>query len=207
MKFLRISRNIILVLQFLTIATMFVGTITLLFYPDSMRKYEWVGFSLLPEDEDILQNSKDIEIRFKPDPSIDTQLLIKETQVQMDGILPRMRLTLWVVFSVFSLIIFFILMQLGKMIKSVDEGDSFSLTNIRRIYSLAITLASFPIISNLFKYLQEKWVLANFELKGIILVKVPTEYLPWFLTAILLVTIGKILEQGRNLKQEQDLTI
>lgn len=28
-----------------------------------------------------------------------------------------------------------------------------------------------------------------------------------FVGTILLVTIGKILEQGRNLKQEQDLTI
>lgn len=207
MKFLKISRNIILALQFLIIATMFVGTVTLLFYPDSIRKYNWIGFSLIPENENILKESEEIEIRFKPDPEIQTQLLIRETQVQMDGIPSNMRVTLWVVFTIFSLIMFFILMQLNRMIKSVEENNSFSPSNVRRIYTLAIMLASFPLIGQIFKYLQRKWVMANFEWEGIILVKEPTEYLPWFLTAILLATIGKIVEQGRELKQEQDLTI
>lgn len=207
MKFLRISRNIILALQFLTIATLIFGSTMLLLYSDTIRKYEWVGFTLLPENENILAESGEIDISFKLDPAIDTDIMVAETYIRMQGLPPNLKMTIWLFFTILGGIGYIMLMQLGRMIKSVEEGNPFNRWNVRRIYSLAILLAALPIIGRFFKALQKNWLLSNFEMEGVIIVNQPTDFLPWFLTAILVATIGKILEMGIEIKKEQDLTI
>lgn len=207
MKFLRVSRNIVLTLQFLTIASMFIGSITLLFYPDTIRTYKWVGFSLLPENRDLLKNYEDIDIRFKPDPEIEAHLVIEQTQVQMNGILPEMRVGLWIFFILFGGLLYIILSQLGRMIKSVEDGDPFNSWNVKRIYFLTILLACFPLLGRAFRYWQKYWIKANFEMEGVFFSNEPFELLPWLLPVILLATVGKIIEMGMEIKKEQELTI
>ncbi|MBX2872624.1 MAG: DUF2975 domain-containing protein [Saprospiraceae bacterium] len=207
MKFLRVSRNIILALKFLTIAGLLISSIMILFYPETIHNYNWAGFSLVPENEDLLKDYEGIDLQFKPDPSIESYLVIEKTQVRMDGILPNMRMGIWVFLVGLCLTWYFILMQVDRMIKSVEDGNPFNQGNVKGIYFLAMLLACFPMLERFFRVWQKHWIKTSFDMEGIVFVNESSDLIPWLIPVILLVTIGKMLEMGRELKQEQDLTI
>lgn len=207
MKFLRISRNIILALKFLTIAGLFISSTAILFYPESVHSYNWAGFSLVPENENLLKDYEGIDLQFKPDPNIETYLVIERTEVRMDGILPNMRIGIWAFLVGLCLTMYFILVQVDRMIRSVQNGNPFNHENVKGIYFLAMLLACIPMLERFFRAWQKHWIKTNFEMEGITFLNESSDLIPWLIPVILLVTIGKMLEMGRELKQEQELTI
>ncbi len=196
MKFLRVSRNIVLALQFLTLVSVLLGSTMLIFHSETIRKYNWGGLTFLPQNERVLEDCGEIDIRFIPDPNIDVHLVINETSVQMNAPLPQWRFTIWVFFITLNAIVYIILMQLGRMIKTVEDGDPFNKWNIKRIYFLAILMASFPVAGRILGYLYQQWLTANFQVEGLVLSTQSSDFIPWLLSAILLATIGKIVERG-----------
>ena len=207
MKFLRISQNIILALKFFTIAGLLISSVTILFYPEAIHSYKWTGFSMVPENENLLKEHEGIDLQFKPDPSIETYLVIERTEVRMDGILPNMRIGMWAFLAGLCVTMYFILFQVDRMIQSVQKGNPFNHQNVKGIYFLAALLACFPMLERFFRVWQKHWIQTHFEMEGISFVNESSDLIPWLIPVILLVTIGKMLEMGRELKQEQDLTI
>ncbi len=207
MKFIGISQNIILALKFLTITGFLIASVAILFYPETIHSYNWAGFSLVPENEDLLKDHEGIDLQFKPDPSIETYLVIERTEVRMDGILPNMRLGIWAFLVGLCLTMYFILTQVDRMIESVQNGNPFNHQNVKGVYFLAMLLACFPLLERFFRIWQKHWIKTNFEMEGITFLNESSDLIPWLIPVILMITIGKMLEMGRALKQEQDLTI
>lgn len=163
------------------------------------------GLSFLPENSEI--KSEDVSIAFKADPAVTTRVFISETQIHLENGFSYIRTSfIIVVILCFGLSIFG-LEQLKKMINTVEAGDPFIRTNVWRIYILATLFFLTPLVIKLCFYFMHNWALTNFEFSGLVLRKQAVNYVPWMVAGVLLLTIGKIMEQGIKLREEQELTI
>lgn len=207
MNFLTISRNLLLALQFLSVISLIFGTFFMIASPQSVTTYNWGGISLIPENDNILQESGEVMINFKPNPSINSKLIVTETSIQMDGIIPQLRVSLIVLFITIGILWIIVVEQVRKMVESVADRNPFTRWNVRRIYILAVASAAVPAISTGFHLLNKAWIQTNFDFSGLVLQGFSLNISSWFLTAVLLFTIGKIIESAIEIKQDQDLTI
>lgn len=207
MNFLTISRNLLMALQFLSVISLIFGTFFMIASPQSVTTYNWGGLSLVPENDNILQESGEVMITFKPDPSIDSKLIVTETSIQMDGIIPELRVSFIILFVIIGSLWIIVVEQVRKMVESVADRNPFTRWNVRRIYVLAVASAAVPAISTGFHFLNKAWIQTNFDFSGLVLQGFSLNISSWFLTAVLLFTIGKIIESAIEIKQDQDLTI
>lgn len=207
MNFLTISRNLLMALQFLSVISLIFGTFFMIASPQSITTYNWGGLSLVPENDNILQESGEVMITFKPDPSIDSKLIVTETSIQMDGIIPELRVSFIILFVIIGSLWIIVVEQVRKMVESVADRNPFTRWNVRRIYVLAVASAAVPAISTGFHFLNKAWIQTNFDFSGLVLQGFSLNISSWFLTAVLLFTIGKIIESAIEIKQDQDLTI
>lgn len=207
MNFLTISRNLLMALQFVSVTGLLFSTFFMIASPQSITTYNWGGLLLVPENTNILKESGEVMIAFKPDPSINTKLIVTETSIQMDGIIPELRVSFIILFIIIGIIWIIVVEQIRKMVESVADRNPFTHWNVRRIYTLAIASAAVPVIGTGFHFLNKAWIQTNFDFSGLVLQDFSLNISPWFLTAVLLFTIGKIIESGIEIKQDQDLTI
>ncbi|WKN43704.1 DUF2975 domain-containing protein [Tunicatimonas pelagia] len=182
-------------------------------------KLRYSGISFLPEDQKIINGSESVSIVFKKDPTVSPEILISETEILLEMEVPMFGVNIiyLAILPVFLAILG--LEQLKRMIKTVESGTPFVRINVWRIYILSTLFFLVPLIANLSSYLQKRWFIANFEFSGMILKDNSTDFLsmivegisfdfsPWFVPGVLLLTIGKILEQGIKIQEEQDLTV
>ena len=93
------------------------------------------------------------------------------------------------------------------MIKSLDKGNPFVRENVWRIYILATVVYLVPVFNLVFYLFNYFWIKSNFVLDGLQLNWKTPDYGQWIIFGTLLITIGKIFEQGIKLREENELTV
>ena len=165
------------------------------------------NLALIPENQNLLDINSDIAITFKGDPDLAIELIIAETSIRLENGLVHIRNGLLAAFTLLCGLLVFGLEQLKRMINTVKDGHPFIRINVWRIYILATLFFCFPLMAKFGFYLVQKWILKNFEYSGLTVHDQSLNMLPWFIGGVLLLTIGKIMEQGIKIQEEQDLTI
>lgn len=97
--------------------------------------------------------------------------------------------------------------QVKGLLQSVKKGSSFSRYNARRVYILAALLYLVPFVQFLSSWVLKQWLLTNFHFSGVSLLSTYPNSIGWIVAATLMVTIGKVFDQGIAIREEQDLTI
>jgi hypothetical protein len=173
----------------------------------SIATLEISGLSFLPEDKGILDKSESVSITFKQDSTVSPKILVSATEIRLEDGIAYLRTSLIALVIFSGILAIFGLEQLKRMIKTVESGTPFIRTNVWRIYILSALFFLVPLIGKFCYYLQQRWFVSNFEFSGMILEDNSVNFFSWFLAGILLLTIGKILEQGIKIQEEQDLTV
>ncbi|MFY0599255.1 MAG: DUF2975 domain-containing protein [Cyclobacteriaceae bacterium] len=161
----------------------------------------------MPEERDIIVSSDEVYISFPKDDNVKPKVVIEKTKLYLENAVGHMRIPSFIILSLVMAVLIFGLEQLKIMIRTVEAGNPLIRSNVWRIYILASLLFLFPLASKLSGYLSRKWVMNNFEFSGVRLLSSEVNMVPWFLSGILLITLGKIIEKGIEIKNEQDLTI
>lgn len=112
-----------------------------------------------------------------------------------------------ILFSIAAIIGLYALQQLILMIKSLDNGNPFIRDNVWRIYILATVVYLVPVFNLAFYLFNYFWIKSNFVLDGLQLNWQTPESGQWIIFGTLLITIGKIFEQGIKLREENELTV
>ncbi|MEM9672776.1 MAG: DUF2975 domain-containing protein, partial [Bacteroidota bacterium] len=165
------------------------------------------GISFLPEDQEIINKSESVSIAYKKDSTVSPKILVSETKIRVKNSITSFKAQAIYLGVFFAALAIFGLEQLKRMIKTVETGTPFLRINVWRIYILSTLFFLVPLTANLGSYLQERWLISNFEFSGMVLEDNSINSFPWFMAGVLLLTIGKILEQGIKIQEEQDLTI
>ncbi len=164
------------------------------------------NLTLVPDDADLLNNYTDIRLQLKDDPALQPQLLITETKIKVENTslfqFPIIVLLLFL--GAFS---FTVLEQLRRMVKTVEEGNPFVTSNVRKIQVLAVLFMLVPVLSKILLEMMDAWIRATFEFEGLVLQESSMSAYPWIFTGFLFLTIGKIISEGIALREEQELTI
>ncbi len=169
--------------------------------------FQITGLTLLPIEKDILNTSGAVKLTYLKDSSVNPKILISETKLQLEKGISSVR-TGFIAFLIFlCAVTVFGLEQLKRMIKTVEKGNPFIRANVWRVYILSTLLFLVPLFAKVGYYLLERWFVANFEFSGLVIHDNSISYFPWMLGGVLLLTIGKIMEQGIKLHNEQALTI
>lgn len=162
---------------------------------------------ILPENDNILANTGEIAVTYKKDPNVKVTLEIEETAISVRGVQLITNQTVIIIAIIFLSISIFGLEQLRRMVKSAERGHPFTRANIRRIYTLSAIFFSFPFLIAIGNYFLTKWIMSNFEFSGVTIQNTSSMHISWFIVAAFLLTIGKIVEKGIEMKEEQALTI
>ncbi|MGB3585642.1 MAG: DUF2975 domain-containing protein [Tunicatimonas sp.] len=168
---------------------------------------EFSGFSFVPEDQKVINEVESISIAFKKDLTIAPKILVSETIIRLEDGGESFRTGIISLSILFVILAVFGLEQLKRMIKTVELGTPFVRINVWRIYILSTLFFLVPLMENINSYLQERWFISNFEFSGMMLKDDSMGFTPWFIAGVLLLTIGKIMERGIKIQEEQDLTI
>lgn len=209
-NFLRLGKWVIIVLQCVAIAIPFLFLL-LSFSMNDEGVYDTpLGFSnvsLVPEDSDLLQKMENVSVRYLKDERASTELMIEKTKIYLRDGMASIRTEIFLIFLVFCLLSALGLEIVKRIIKVTEVGTPFNYFTVRNIYLLSILFFLTPIVVSIYHYFFGQWILSNFELTGLVLKRQSISYVPWVTTGIVLFTIGKVIRQGVQLKEEQDLTV
>ena len=209
-NFLKIGKWVIIVMQFVAIAVPFLFLLVSFSTNDDGVYDTPLGFSnlsLVPEDSDVMQKLDNVSIAYRKGEQVETELTIEKTKINMRNGIGSLRIEIFVMFLIFCSLVALGLEMVKRIIKVTEKGNPFSHHNIQNIFILSILFFIAPIVVSIYHYLFGQWILSNFELTGLILAEQSVSYAPWITTSIVLFTIGKVIEQGIQMKEEQDLTV
>ena len=97
--------------------------------------------------------------------------------------------------------------QLRKMIVSALSENPFNRTNAKRIYIIASLFLLYPTLEYAKRWIISLWMNSKIELIGLEWSLNMKYELPFFLMGVFLITIGKIMEGGVEIQEEQKLTV
>ena len=97
--------------------------------------------------------------------------------------------------------------QLRKMIVSALSENPFNRTNAKRIYIIASLFLLYPTLEYAKRWIISLWMNSKIELIGLEWSLNMKYELPFFLMGVFLITIGKIMERGVEIQEEQKLTV
>ena len=202
---IKVIKWVVIFCQVSIVGATFFGAAVLLTQQDDLD-LSISNLALLPTDDNLLNYSNDLGITLKANPNLDAQLLIKKTTIRIEdaSLFTEPVLVILLCVGIFSMII---LEQMRRMIKTVEEGNPFTKSNVWRITILGTMFLLVPVVARVLYIFYEKWIMNKFEFEGLTLASPSFTNLPWILAGFLFLTIGKILAAGIQLREDQDLTI
>jgi hypothetical protein len=158
------------------------------------------------EKRDLLRSSKDVQLQLNYPEDSGSYLEISELNLHLPLNSFEHRLLLVLTIITYSGVVFWGLFQLRFLIKSAIDGSPFTRDNVVRFNTFSVLMVSIPAIEFVFKLLVKNILTNRFEFIGLNIL-LDIDYESWLLMGIFFYVIGRILDQGIRLQEEQALTI
>lgn len=175
---------------------------------ESNSNFHIANIALIPTNNELTHLSPDISISAKANEHLKPALKVQNTTL---AIHPKALTTFsWAFLGSIAFISSLWLLGLElliRIIKTTQESTPFTRMNIRKIYSLALILLAIPLAESLLYSLRDMWIIHNFDFAGLSLQPTSVSYMPWLIASIILLAIGKVMDYGIALQEEQALTI
>ncbi|MEQ8470061.1 MAG: DUF2975 domain-containing protein [Marinoscillum sp.] len=204
LTFFTSSKLMLRAFQLVLLATTVFGLGVLIFVENNTYNLSLGTLGLIENIE--LDQSSQVKISSNGD-HIAPELKVDKVQLKYSSVSKRTGWVIGLFLICLSAVGIYALEQLRKMIQSVEKGDPFVRDNVWRIYILAALIYCVPLLNWIYYYSTKLWIEHNFELTGLKMEYAYGEVGKWILFGTLLMIIGKIFEQGINMKEEQELTI
>ncbi len=199
--FLNYFLKIIMIIMFLGVA---FGVYITLFEIDGYNLSGVVEVS--KEKRDLLRSSEEVQLQLNYPEDSGSYLEISKLNLHLPLNSLGHRILLVLTIINYAGIVFWGLFHLRNLIKSAINGSPFTKENVVRFYIFSILMVSVPVIEFVFKLIVKNILTSRFEFIGLNIL-LDIEYESWLLMGVLFYVIGRILDQGIRLQEDQALTI
>ena len=211
LKFFRVSLRILQVIL-LVVFLGFTYTLVQGLRSDPITRYWAINDPfLIPTNTDynLLSESKELQIKIKENSYQTAQLKPLRFQISLksnENVL-FFSLRVWLIGLIAVILLMIGTEQLRQMIKSAQTENPFNKLNVRRVYAIALLFIAFPTL--LFGL---RWIVSSLMDKHITLVGLEWSLsvkhdLMYYLMGVFLITLGKIMERGIEIQEENKLTV
>jgi hypothetical protein len=213
MDILKIFSICLRIIQVILVSIFFVGSVIItrsLLTENTERHWVMSDPTLIPinPNYNLLSESKELQLEGSDDfKTLELKPVKLEMRLKPNASTEMFDVITWTIAFVVIALVLFGIEQLRKMIVSARSGNPFTLLNARRVYSIAALFLIYPLLKYGQRSLVSFFMDQHISLVGLKWSNSIENELPYFPMGVFLITLGKILERGIELEEEQKLTV